>query len=62
MNWISVKDRLPEIRTPVLVAYGVRIFIAIIQSHNKRFTEISTWEDGFHELITHWMPLPEPPI
>lgn len=60
-NWISIKDRLPSDREKVLVTDGMQICIAFIQSLNKRFTQINTWDDWIHESITHWQPLPEPP-
>lgn len=62
MDWISVKDRLPEIYERVIyyvpgwgIYYGNR-------------QEDDTWDapDVFgppwlSESVTHWMPLPEPP-
>ena len=50
MEWISVKDRLPD-KYDKVVAYcepfvGVQTFI------NK---------ETFSMLFTHWMPLPSPP-
>jgi hypothetical protein len=61
MNWISVKDRLPE--------NGQRVICY------NRFIEIKNYDSVFYdgdihwtgapigELtgVTHWMPLPEPP-
>lgn len=61
MNWISVKDKLPETATQILVTDGVQICIAFIQTINKRFTQINTWADWIHESVTHWMPLPAAP-
>ena len=61
-EWISVKERLPELHTKVLCcgAKGGR-FIA----------ETSEWGEGHLywtkkdgkgcSEVTHWMPLPEPP-
>ena len=60
-DWISVKDRLPEVAESVLVTDGLQICIAFIQRENKRFTQVNTWDDGIHESVTHWMPLPEAP-
>ena len=55
-TWISVKDRLPEKYEEVLVysaKYGVQVdWIA-------DNTDYLWWNYG--ELVTHWMPLPEPP-
>ena len=66
-QWISVKDRMPEIRHAVLV----------YTPHYKNIWAASMHEDGnwyiwspggkvlldpdWNGPITHWMPLPEPP-
>ena len=59
-EWISVKDRLPEVGKKVLVYC----------KENKNDYEIGAYSDtyrGFfvrqtwYENITHWMPLPQPP-
>ena len=50
MEWISTKDRLPELEKEVLVydSFG-NMYIGLIT-------------DGWKGLyVTHWMPLPEPP-
>lgn len=49
-NWISVKDRLPEHNTYVLVTDGSEV-------HRSK-----VWEEFFDMgPVTHWMPLPKPP-
>lgn len=48
-GWISVKDRLPETKTEVLVYTGTNIL-----SHTFFATEYII-QSG----ITHWMPLPQ---
>jgi hypothetical protein len=60
-EWISINDRLPESAVPVLVTDGLQICIAFIQTLNKKFTQINTWDDWIHESVSHWMPLPNPP-
>lgn len=50
-GWISVKDRLPDTKTEVLVYTGTTVF-----SHTFFATD-SIIQSG----ITHWMPLPQPP-
>lgn len=65
MEWISVKNRLPEgemISKKVIVAYGVK---------EKQITfgwyRINEWVTSdmvpfaMQDLITHWMPLPKLP-
>lgn len=69
MEWISVKDRLPEFTDKygiasdrVLVAMGAND--KLIKFGKYRIKEwISDDNVPFvkQELITHWMPLPEPP-
>jgi len=55
MEWISVKDRLPEKATYVLLTYGIHLpFIALY--NGDYFTY-----NGEKAYGTHWMPLPEPP-
>ena len=50
-GWVSVKDRLPELGTVVLVAKD-------IGSVNTTYFGVNGFRD---ESVTHWMPLPEPP-
>lgn len=70
MEWISVKDRLPEKYQKVLFyvlerkeiysGYYVQDAYRDIQSTYK-FREMfdDWWFEG--ETVTHWMPLPTPP-
>jgi hypothetical protein len=54
MEWISVKDRLPNIMQGVLVwAHG----------YSSDYIEIAVYEGNEFTVdnVTHWMPLPEPP-
>jgi hypothetical protein len=59
-GWISVKDRLPEEESGLLLVY------------NSRLKKIGTsyWSEGIwcggtwpvtSQFITYWMPIPEPP-
>ena len=63
VRWISVKDRLPEPDTKVLVygrnEYGVYCITCHYSAHRKWLYHNRTTADG--KTITHWMPLPEPP-
>ena len=68
MEWISVKDRLPEHDEKVLCRYG---FEKEGKRHDMMFTGCLDYYA--HDLVphfqhastglfvTHWMPLPEPP-
>ena len=60
MEWISVKDRLPEKEDDVL-AYEFRgdVSIAYISGYEWRNLESGYVMDASY--VTHWMPLPEPP-
>lgn len=56
-QWISVKDRLPEETGNyiVWVGYGTNIY--------SYFKPSNCWMTGVlvTKIVTHWMPLPEPP-
>ena len=70
-NWISIKDKLPEVGTEVIV----------FTPHNNKVTSLARyirhegantyfWDNHYpgsgnchiQESVTHWMPLPEPPV
>lgn len=67
--WISVKDRLPEDFKYVLV-YGKQFQPdrGITSGHFSQkwgwYTDCDDQETGerYYDEITHWMPLPNPPI
>ena len=55
-EWISVKDRLPEIGKLALV-YGSSGSMTV-----ARHVAGNEWVvPGIFSRVTHWMPLPEPP-
>lgn len=76
-GWISVKDRLPELGEQVLlIAYGwsdTTIYLGRLEhmsSETSWLTGITSKESEWciqgwsylkEPLVTHWMPLPEPP-
>jgi hypothetical protein len=65
-EWVSVKERSPPYRTPVLVFdryHAVRTGGHIKQASRIPRMEKSYWkeEDGIAPRYSHWMPLPEPP-
>ena len=68
MNWISVKERLPKDERSVLAYYGFdhgagdlgMKFIGVLSYFC--FDPNPHWQHADHNLVvTHWMPLPEPP-
>jgi hypothetical protein len=72
MEWIKVKDRLPEFGEEVLLAcvgnrFGTRsIYIGYLDNIRKSgpvFIEQTSDDDDLtdNNKITHWMPLPDLP-
>lgn len=60
-NWISVKDRLPEV---IFANYlcAVRNGIRIREFHPFCGKRPRFWFHGVEDKnVTHWMPLPNPP-
>jgi hypothetical protein len=69
-EWISVKDRLPEMYEDVLwflpgtTTFKDKIFVAHfcnIRKKDNQPTLMLLKGSGFHLSVTHWMPLPKPP-
>jgi hypothetical protein len=54
-EWISVKDRLPDIDELCLLSMENRIT-------KYRWVVIGYYHTNYDEYVTHWMPLPTPPI
>jgi hypothetical protein len=69
MNWISVKDQLPEINQyrESFIVYGspqCGNHCCHFQVMESYFTREGVWEFGEYDCqieVTHWMPLPKPP-
>lgn len=67
-EWISVKDRMPDLRVGVLVTNGEEITAARLTTFGGSTVY---WDphmvDGYEAgldidgQITHWMPFPPPP-
>lgn len=57
MEWISVKDRLPEYDVTVLVYCDYRNWYSLGHFHINN----DLWICSPHQPVTHWMPLPQPP-
>lgn len=66
-NWTGVKDRPPDRKwTDYLVATrlydGTKgVNIAWLESDDGEWASNDEWIREGREVITHWMPLPEPP-
>jgi len=68
MEWISVKDRLPEVDIICVVWNKSRPFQYYISCYSSFFKEFEVYMIGMSRLndpiafnATHWMPLPELP-
>lgn len=63
MQWISVKDRLPENNTNVLAIYGEGKWLRYEVAHlyHDDLDDIHNWSRSDSTIygVTHWMPLPE---
>jgi hypothetical protein len=59
-EWISVEERLPESRKFVIACdeYG-NVGEAYFYKRDRKFEWV---DDGERAFVTHWMPLPEPPM
>lgn len=61
MEWISVKDKMPEFDEYVLIYAKGEIVRAFLYT-TKYGNFWSTCEDDIrHADVTHWMPMPQPP-
>lgn len=64
-EWISVKDRLPDSNGNYLTYYDGLYNVLPYSTKHKRFNAYndvdSEWVERCHIVVTHWMPLPEPP-
>lgn len=66
-EWISVNDRLPEVGVPVLAFDSSKVYVALLPACDEYCEHWTVTEDyccsclGCTGVVTHWMPLPEPP-
>lgn len=72
-EWISVKDRLPEKNGEYIVTacdegcpYGEGIWYSTVVVPSEFYNGEWLWYEGTQKyylegIVTHWMPLPEPP-
>lgn len=61
MEWISVKEKMPPCGELVIISTGLSYGLRELTEHGDFYTEENIWDD-FADEITHWMPLPEPPV
>lgn len=61
-RWINVKERLPKDGQKVIAAFrdGGGVIVDQARYSNGEF-DFANWAYVWHENITHWTPLPEPP-
>ena len=61
MDWIDVKERLPEEDGQYLV-YGIGLASRADHYANGQWWKQHGWQpDELKRKVTHWMPLPQPP-
>ena len=59
MEWISVRDRLPEEMANIIATDGMNVEVGFRSCiDDPEYTD--EWLD-FHFIVTHWIPLPELP-
>ncbi|WP_261118954.1 DUF551 domain-containing protein [Serratia ficaria] len=72
-EWIKCSERMPEPETPVLIMNNGVIRIGEVRwdspSHEESYQAFKYWDDPNDDGqpwevfdITHWMPLPKPPV
>lgn len=61
-KWIPVSERLPDVHKNVLCcgSKGGQ-FVGWVSNHVSDGKALAFVHGGYGRLITHWMPLPEPP-
>ena len=63
-EWISVKERLPEVAGEYLVVYHPCYWHDVKEDLRvgiDSFRGKTAWAKKKYQRVTHWMPLPEPP-
>ena len=72
-EWISVDERLPDGYGDFLVVVKRKLLrstewercVGMATYNVSEITSVNGWdienEDGWEYIVTHWMPLPEPP-
>ena len=57
-EWVSVSERLPE-HNQIVLAYRQETDLTLESTDTIKFGSVSY---GFPPQVTHWQPLPTPPI
>lgn len=70
-QWIPVSERLPEKNIEVLICFAGQSTLAATGQYTASEHDIGGWcypaenrdlrDEGKDPLVTHWMPLPDPP-
>jgi len=61
MEWISVKERLPEEGQDVLVCVNGQVLVSYVHGMKGFSSEWGLADNGETIWPSHWMPLPEAP-
>jgi hypothetical protein len=59
MEWINISDQLPPKESQLLAWNGHYIDVVYYDGIKTQTLDAGDWNDA---QITHWMPLPNPPI
>ena len=62
MKWISVEDKFPNHQQTVLISVGEVVGLASFNQTLGFPTLYFGSQETFDHRVTHWMPLPNPPI
>lgn len=60
MNWIKTTEQLPEFHKDVMFYTVDGIRIGRLYASSNKFK--SDWDVFYLSDVTHWMPMPNPPI
>ena len=71
-EWIDVNERLPELYERVIIAMKLKYeyeteweYETDVAIHKGDYAAdwetFNDWDEGQEIIVTHWMPLPEPP-
>ena len=61
MEWVSVKERLPDIGAPVIVCREQDKGRFVVEQGYRRLNGFWKVFGANTKRVTHWMPMPEPP-